>query len=272
MSSPADVPARSTHDHDSASAARGGATAGALTGVRLVAARELRALFASAVAPVFLIAGLVLLNSLYMNEFFLAGRLDMTPLFDALGVLAALLVPAITMRLWAEERRRRTFELWMTLPLAPWQVVVGKYLAALALFALFLVGTLPVVAMLVSLGEPDLGVIAASYVGALCLGSLLASAGLFLSSLCRDQITAYLLAVLAGALFLATGHPRVALVVDGMAPDLAVGRVLADSFSSLPRYEAFLRGRVEPASLVHFVGWTVAFLAANASAVRRLRP
>lgn len=248
------------------------ASASRCRGIRLVWRRELRALFESAVAPVFLIAGLVLLNSLYMNEFFLAARLDMTPLFDALAPLSAVLFPAITMRLWAEERRQRTFELWMTLPLSPWQVVLGKFAAALSLATLFLAGTLPVVIMLLSLGEPDLGRICASYIGALCLASMLLSAGLFLSSLCRDQITSYLLAVLVAALFLASGHPRVVAVLDGMSPDLGVGRGLARYFALLPHYESFLRGRIEFGALLHFAGWTAVFLTANASAVKRLRP
>lgn len=243
-----------------------------LRGIRLVQRRELRGLFESAVAPVFLIAGLVLLNSLYMNEFFLAARLDMTPLFDALAPLAAVLFPAITMRMWAEDRRQRTFELWMTLPLTPWQVVLGKFASALALAALFLAGTLPIVVMLTQLGDPDLGRIFASYVGALCLASMLLAAGLFMSSLCRDQITAYLLAVLVAALFLATGHPRVVAVIDGMAPDAGIGRGLARYFASLPHYESFLRGHIELGALVHFLGWTAVFLTANASAVKRLRP
>jgi len=241
-------------------------------GVQLVLRREFRALFESAVAPIFLIAGLVLLGSLYMNEFFLAGRLDMTPLFDALAPLSVALLPAVTMRLWAEERRQRTFELWMTLPLTPWQIVLGKFAAALSLSALFLAGTLPIVAMLLSLGEPDLGRILAAYIGALCLSALLLAAGLFLSALSKDQITAYLLAVLVGVLFLASGHPRVVAVLDGMAPDVGVGRTLARHFSSLPHYESFLSGRIELGALVHFLGWTTVFLAANASAVKRLRP
>jgi ABC-2 type transport system permease protein len=160
----------------------------------------------------------------------------------------------------------------MTLPLTPWQVVLGKFASALSLAALFLAGTLPVVFMLLSLGEPDLGRIAASYVGALCLASMLLAAGLFLSSLCSDQITAYLAAVLVAALFLATGHPRVVAVLDGMAPDAGIGRGLARYFASLPHYESFLRGRIELRALIHFLGWTAVFLTANASAVKRLRP
>jgi ABC-2 type transport system permease protein len=234
-----------------------------LSGVRVVAGRELGAFFDSAIAYVYLISALVLLGSLFMNEFFLTGRLDMTPFFDSLAPLSIFLLPAITMRLWAEDKKTRTFELWMTLPLRPGQVVLGKFGAALGLYCMFLLGTLPIVAMLLSLGDPDLGLIASGYLGALLLGCLFLSFGTFLSGLTGDQIVAFVSSVLCGFLFISTGHPKVIAVIDGMSPEWSVGTWLGDHVAALPHYENFLRGLVELPSMIWFLGLSSLFLWLN---------
>jgi ABC-2 type transport system permease protein len=244
---------------------------GFLAGTTVVLGRELGALFDSAIAYVCTIAGLLLVNSLFMNEFFLTGKLDQTPFFDLLAPLVLVLLPAITMRVWAEERKQRTFELWATLPLRAGQVVLGKYLATLALYGLFLMGTLPIVGMLLALGEPDLGLIGAGYLGALLLGALLLAIGCLASSLTADQVVAFLLAGLAGFALVASGHPMVTAVLDGAAPRLGLGRLLADHASALPHYERFVRGLVAGSSLVYFVGGCAVALWLNALVVTRHR-
>lgn len=241
------------------------------TGIGVVFARELGALFDSASAYVYLAAGVLVLSARFMNEFFLTGRLDMTPLFDDLGLLSVVLLPAITMRMWAEDKKARTFELWMTLPLAPIQVVLGKYFAALALYALFLAGTLPVPLMLAALGDPDPGLIIAGYLGALCLGALFLALGLFFSSLTSDQIVAFVASALVALVFLGTGEPRFVAVVDGMLPALGLGSLLEGTLSALPHYQRFVRGLVDPAALVYFLGLSAAFLWLNEQAVVRNR-
>ena len=244
---------------------------GLLRGVGVVLGRELGAFFDSAIAYVYTIAALLLATSLFMNEFFLTGKLDMTPFFDLLAPLSVALLPAITMRVWAEERKHRTFELWATLPLRSGQVVVGKFLAAFALYLVFLVGTLPIVVMLEALGEPDPGLIASGYLGAALLGALLLAVGCLLSSLTSDQIVAFLLAALAGFVLIASGHPRVVAVLDGLAPELGAGRFLADHVAALPHYERFARGLVAASSLVYFVGLSAVALWLNALVVERHR-
>ena len=108
------------------------------SGVRLVAARELGAAFDSGIATVATVALTLLASSIFMNEFFLTGTVDMTPFFDLLPLLLAFFLPALSMRLWAEEKKSRTIELLFTLPIRPLQAVLGKYLAALGLYGLFL--------------------------------------------------------------------------------------------------------------------------------------
>jgi ABC-2 type transport system permease protein len=242
-----------------------------LAGTRLVLARELQAWFDGAIAYVALAASLLAVLSMFMNEFFVRGRLDMDPFFERLPLVLLLLVPALAMRQWAEDKKHRTFELWMTLPLSPAQVVLGKYAAALGLHLLFLLGTLPIPILLVCLGRPDPGPIVAGYVGALLLGGLFLAIGQFLSGLTSDQIVAFLATALACAFLVATGEPRVVLALDGLAPTLAAGSRLADYVSALPRFEAFARGAVSLAGLAYFVGLAAVALAANAASVARNR-
>jgi ABC-2 type transport system permease protein len=245
--------------------------AGFSSGLRAVFGRELAAAFDSSVAYVATIAGLVVVTSAFMNEFFLTGKLDMTPLFDGLALVLVLFLPALAMRTWSEDLRTRTFELWMTLPLSSVQVVLGKYLAALALYLLFLAGTLPIVLMLAVLGDPDLGRIAAGYAGAVLLGSLLLAIGQFVSGLTGDQIVAFLASAAASFLLVFSGHPRAVAVIDGLAPSWLPGTWIADNLSALPHYQGFVRGTIALPSVLYFGLLAAAFLAWNAWTVEKSR-
>src|SRR6202049_4545353 len=131
----------------------------------IIACRELSAYFAPPVATVFIVIFLVLQGTLTFNlgNFFDRGQADLNPFFNFLPWVFLLLVPAITMRLWAEERRLGTIELLLTLPLIQTQAVIGKFLAAWAFCAIALVLTFPIVLTVNILGKPDNGVIACGY-------------------------------------------------------------------------------------------------------------
>jgi ABC-type transport system involved in multi-copper enzyme maturation permease subunit len=209
-----------------------------------------------------------------MNEFFVRGRLDMAPFFERLPLVLVLFAPAIAMRQWAEDRKLRTFELWMTLPLSPLQIVLGKYAAALLLHAVFLLGTLPIPILLAALGSPDPGPIVGGYLGAFLLGALFLALGQLVSGLTADQIVAFLATALVCAFLLATGEPKVVAALDGLSltsPGLALGSRLSEWVSALPRFDAFARGAVSLAGLVYFVGLAAVALAANAASVARIR-
>lgn len=240
-------------------------------GTRIVAGRELSAAFESGIAYVYTIAFAVLANSIFMNQFFLAGHVDMGPWFDAMPLLLAVFLPAVTMRSWAEEKRQRTIELLLTLPLRPAQAILGKLLAALGLFGVFALSSLPIVAMLVTLGEPDFGRIAGGYLGLALLGLLFLSFGQFLSAVSADQITAFVLTALLAFLLVLTGDERVVAVLDGLAPGLAVGTFVHDHVSVVPHYEAFARGVVALPSVLYFLGLSAAFLWLNALLLERTR-
>lgn len=237
--------------------------------VALVAGRELRAAFDSSVVYVAVVGFVLLANSIFMNEFFLSGHADMGPWFQELPLLLVLFVPATTMRLWAEERKQRTFEVLVTLPLRPVDLVLGKFAAALGVLVLQLSGSLPIVVMLAVLGEPDWGVLATSYLGALALGSVLTSLGLLLSARTSDQLVSFVLATLGGALLILCGHPRVVGVLDGLNGPLALGSLLRESLSILPPYETLLRGAIRIDTLALFGGMTVVFLFLNTLAISR---
>lgn len=273
MSAPLRQPA-STNDSNVAGTTAAGGTAlraRGFAGFRAVFAREFAAAFDSPIAYVAIGATLLATTSWFLNEFFLTGKLDLAPFFHALPWALAALAPALGMRTWSEDLKTRVFELWRTLPLSAAQVVAGKYVAALAVLALFLAGSAPLVVLLEWLGAPDLGAITAGYLGTFLLGAELLAIAAFVSSRTSDQITAFLLSALAAFLILALGEPHVVAVVDGLAPDLAPGTFLARTISPLPHFGQFVRGFVPLAGVVQMVGVALVFLYLNARSVTEER-
>jgi ABC-type Na+ efflux pump permease subunit len=240
-------------------------------GVRLIAGRELANYFDSAIAYVYTIGFVVFANSIFMNDFFLSGTVEMAGFFDLMPLLLAVFVPAVTMRLWAEERKQRTIELLLTLPITPQQAVLGKFAAAMALYGLFLLGSLPIVVMLLALGSPDLGRIAGGYLGLVLLGSQFIAFGMLLSAVSADQIVAFVLSTVVGFSFVLTGNDRVVAVLDGLAPSLQIGTLLYESVSVVPHFEACVRGVVQLTALVYFVGLSAFFLWFNALLLQQNR-
>src|SRR5664279_6055438 len=171
--------------------------------ILIIAGRELRAYFATPVATVFIVIFLILQGALTFNlgQFFDRGIADLNPFFSFIPWVFLLLIPAITMRLWAEERRLGTIELLLTLPIRQTQAVVGKFLAAWAFCAIALALTFPFVITVNYLGRPDNGVIACGYLGALLVAGSFLSVGAALSALTKNQVIAFVLAVAVCFLF-----------------------------------------------------------------------
>lgn len=240
-------------------------------GVATVARRELGAIFDSNVAYVFTIGFLLLSTSIFMNDFFLVGRVDMGAFFDVVPLLLPFFLGASTMRLWAEERRTHTDEFLLTLPLTPLQAVLGKFVAALALFGVFVAGTLPIPLMLAALGRPDPGLIAGGYLGLVALGALLTALGACVSSFVADQVTAFVLTSSIALALVLAGDPRVVAVVDGLAPAWSLGTRVAETLSARRPYDQLVGGVLSPAALVYFGGLTAALLGLNAARVARDR-
>ena len=244
---------------------------GFISGCRVIMMRETRAYFDSPIAYIYTTVFLVLSCMGFMNSFFLDGVVDMTGYFDALPFLLIPFAPAITMRTWSEEHANNTFELLMTLPLDSLQIVIGKYMAAALFYLLLLCGSLPIVVMLVWLGEPDLGLILSGYIGAVFLGLLFLAFGVFLSGLTHNQIVAFVLTTLMGAFFVLSGYDKVVEVVDGLAPAWQLGTWLYESFSVLPHYQAFVSGVVGLGHLLYFTLMCAFFLWLNETTLRRTK-
>lgn len=244
---------------------------GAVGNTSVVFSRELAAYFESPIAYVFAAVFLMLTGGVFMNGFFLDGRLSMDAYFRFLPFVLALFIPAVTMRSWAEERAQGTFELLMTLPFKTGEVVCGKYLAAFAFYLAVLCGSAVIPVMLMILGKPDVSIIFTSYLGAAALGAFYLALGVWVSSITKEQIVAFTVAVFFSALFLLSGHEKVVEVLDGLAPSREIGTRIAEYLSVLPHYEAFLRGVVPLADVFYFVALSTAFLFLNGVVVRTAR-
>lgn len=244
---------------------------GLVSGAWVVTARELGSYFDSPIAYIYAAVFIVLSCTTFMNSFFLESVVDMSAYFRVLPYLLIAFVPAITMRTWAEEHAQGTFELIATLPLRSIQLVLGKYVAAFLFYLIVLLGSLPIVAMLVWLGDPDLGLIFSSYLGAILLGGLFLSFGVCLSGMTRNQIVAFVLAAMLGFILVLSGHEAVVEVVDGLAAEWQVGTWLYESISVSPHYEAFARGIIGLGHTLYFVMMGAFFLWMNDIALRRSR-
>jgi ABC-2 type transport system permease protein len=231
-----------------------------------VARRELTGYFATPVAIVFIVIFLVLSGALTftLGGFFSRGQADLNPFFNFVPWLFLFLVPALTMRLWAEERRLGTIELLLTLPIAQGQAVAGKFLAAWAFCAIALALTFPLVVTVNVLGNPDNGVILSGYIGCLLVAGAYLAVGSALSALTKNQVIAFVLAVAVCFLFAAAGSPVVTEFLSTRIPLLAD---IARALSVTERFNGFTRGVVSARDLVFFASFIGFWLFATTVAV-----
>src|SRR3984957_16553964 len=219
--------------------------------ILIIAERELAANFATPVATVFIVIFLVLQGTLTFNlgNFFERGQADLNPFFSFLPWVFLLLVPAITMRLWAEERRLGTIEMLLTLPITQAEAVIGKFIAAWVFCAIALVLTFPIVLTVLYLGNPDTGVIVSGYIGALLIAGAFLSVGSAMSALTRNQVIAFVLGVAGCFIFAAASYP---LVTDFLNRNTPLMAEIARRFAVVDRYQDFTRGLISLRDLVFF--------------------
>jgi ABC-2 type transport system permease protein len=233
--------------------------------VGVIFRREFTSYFNSPIAYIFIISFLLVATLFQMLGFFLVGQASMRNFFTPyLPFVLVLFIPAISMRLWAAEHRQGTFELLMTLPAQPHEVMLGKYLAALALYAVTLVCTFPLVVMVNALGNPDNGAILSGYVGLFLLGACFLAVGIFTSGLMRDQFPAFILGMLACFVMLILGTDFVASVIDGWFDQINLGSTLQQYLGMFNHYDPMLRGVLALGDVVYFLALTLLFLALNA--------
>lgn len=232
--------------------------------VATIARRELAGYFATPLAYVFIIVYLFLTGifTFYVGNFFERGEADLVPFFDFHPWLYLFLIPAIAMRLWAEERKSGTVELLLTLPVPLWAAITGKFLAAWGFTAIALALTFPMWITVNYLGEPDNGVILAGYIGSLLMAGAYLAIGSCLSAATRNQVVAFVLTVVVCFLFTVSGAPMVLDAFSGWAPQAIVDTVA--SFSFLTHFNGIVAGVIEAKDIVFFATLIVAALAANA--------
>lgn len=225
--------------------------------------RELHSYFATPVAYVFIVIFLVLMGTFtfYLGGFYEQGQADLRAFFNFHPWLYLFLVPAIAMRLWAEERKSGSIELLLTLPVTPWQAVLGKYLAAWAFTAIALGLTFPIWLTVNYLGDPDNGVIVAAYIGSLLMAGGFLAIGACLSAVTRNQVIAFVLSVVVCFGFLLSGFPMVLDLFSGWLPQLVIDGIASLSF--MTHFSNISRGVIDIRDLVYFGLLIGTFLYAN---------
>jgi ABC-2 type transport system permease protein len=203
---------------------------------------------------VFIVIFLALQGVLTFNlgSFFDRNQADLVPFFNFIPWVFLLLIPAITMRLWAEERRLGTIELLLTLPITQAQAVVGKFLAAWVFCAIALVLTFPFVLTVNYLGRPDNGVIATGYLGALLVAGSFLAIGAAVSASTKNQVIAFVLAVAVCFLFAVASYPLVTDFLSRQAPVLAD---IARAVSVSERFQSFTRGIISLNDVIFFASF-----------------
>jgi ABC-2 type transport system permease protein len=240
-------------------------------GFRAVFKRELLGYFQTPVAYVFIVVFLIASNAFpfYVDQFFERGKADMVPFFQWHPWLYLFLIPAITMRLWAEERRSGTLELLMTLPVPAWQLVIGKYLAAWTFTTIALALTTPLWVTVNYLGNPDNGVIFASYLGSALLAGGYLAIGACLSATTRNQVIAFVFGVAACLIFTLAGFQVVVSFLEGWLPQPVIETV--SLFSMLTHFADIAQGIVEYRSLFYFLTLIAFWLGLNLLVVEAKR-
>ena len=218
-----------------------------------LAKRELGAYFTSPVAYVFLVIFLLLAGffTFTAGNFFERGEASLAAFFAWHPWLYLVLVPAVGMRVWAEERRSGTIELLLTLPVAPWQAIVGKFLASWIFLAVALALTFPAVITVNVLGDPDNGVIVAGYAGSLLLAGAYLAITCMTSAMTRNQVVAFIVSVVLCLFLILAGFNPVTDLLARWASPAVVDTVAA--FSVITHFDAFQRGVIDSRDLVFFL-------------------
>ena len=230
----------------------------------IVLRRELASYFATPLAYVFILIFLVVASwfAFSLGGLYERGQADLAPFFNFHPWLYLFLIPAISMRLWAEERKSGSIELLMTMPITLWQAVMGKFLAAWVFTGIALVLTFPMWITVNYLGNPDNGAIFAAYLGSFLMAGGFLAIGSCMSALTRNQVIAFILSVVVSFLFLLMGYPLVIGWVSAILPQMFVNAIA--SFSFLTHFESIAKGVIDIRDLLFFAMLMALFLLATA--------
>lgn len=236
--------------------------------IKTIFKREFSSYFNSPIAYIFIIAILAVCSGFYMFVFFFQSNLaDMRDFFSINSWLMLFFLPAITMRLWADEHKSGSIALLQSLPMKPYELVLGKYFAGLGFYILYLIGTLPIPIAIIFLGKPDIGPIIGGYLGLFFLGALYSAIGIFFSGLFKDQITSWVMAVIGCLVLHLIGWLPVASQIDSWVGGL--GTFLQRAMGSLDHFDNISKGVIALSDIIYFISFIVVFLVLNALTVEQ---
>jgi ABC-2 type transport system permease protein len=245
--------------------------ANALRHIWTISKREVAGFFASPVAYVFIVIFLLLTGffAFMVSGFFERGQANLQAFFAWHPWLYLFLVPAVGMRMWSEERRLGTIELLLTMPITPWQAIVGKFLASWLILALALALTFPIVITVNYLGHPDNGVILASYAGSLLLAGAYLSVSAMTSAMTRNQVVSFIVSLVICLFLIIAGWPPVTNLVTQWASPWFVETIA--SFSVMTHFDSIQKGVIDSRDVLFFLSVTVFCLFATSVIIRAHR-
>jgi ABC-2 type transport system permease protein len=239
--------------------------------VGIILRRELASYFSTPLAVVVILFFLVLANvfAFFLGSLYERGQADMVSFFRFLPWLYLLLCPAVSMRLWSEERRSGSIELLLTLPITLWQAVIGKFLAAWIFVGIALALTFPLWISVNYLGNPDNGVIVAAYLGSFFVAGGFLAVGSFTSSLSKNQLIAFLVAAAICFVLLLAGYPMTTVWFQSWAPQWLVSCIYGLSF--LAHFESIVKGVFDLRDILYFALVSIFFLLASATVLESVK-
>jgi gliding motility-associated transport system permease protein len=225
--------------------------------------REFTSYFVTPVAYVFIVIFLLMTGTFtfYLGAFYESNQADLEPFFRFHPWLYLFLIPAISMRLWSDERKSGTIELLMTLPISITDAVVGKYLAAWSFTAVALFLTFPMWITVNYLGNPDNAVILASYIGSLIMAGGFLAIGSCISAFTKSQVIAFVISVVISFMFILSGFPMVLDLFQGWAPQAIVDAIA--SFSFLTHFTSIKKGVIDIRDVIYFAALITFWLYVN---------
>ena len=225
--------------------------------------RELAGYFTTPIAYIFMTIFVFLsgIFAFYIGNFFNRGQADLYSFFTFHPWLYLFLIPALAMRLWAEERKSGTIELLLTMPITTPQAVLGKFLAAWAFTGIALFLTFPIWITVNYLGDPDNGIIVASYIGSLLMAGAFLAIGSSISAFTRNQVIAFVVSAVICLLFVLSGFPLVLDFFSIWAPEFIVSAI--SSFSFLTHFDAITKGVIDLRDIIYFVSLIAFWLYIN---------
>ncbi len=234
-----------------------------MRGLKAVLRREFASYFATPIAYVFILIFLVLSGvfTFYLGNFYERQQADLTPFFSFHPWLYLFLVPAVSMRLWSEERKSGTIELLLTLPLTRADAVIGKFLAAWLFTGIALILTFPLWLTVNYLGEPDNGIILASYIGSWLMAGGFLAIGSCMSALSKSQVIAFILTGVVCLLFILAGFPMVLGVFSDWLPSWLLDTLASLSF--LAHFSSISKGVFSLRDLLYFSSMIIFWLLAT---------